>query len=102
MATLWVSRTSVGEHHPVLTTFDSARQALILHLAQEMGLRIEGPDYDDGLLLYGIEGSLEEISKLVEVAYNWGAANFSLELAEGEDVEEAERLCIPAVEIIEP
>lgn len=106
MAVLWVTRTLDTDHHPVAQAFDAARLAFLLHIAGETGLNVDAMEVqiDDGLTYYGIPGSLEQISAVLKVAYNWGIANLALDLADGEDLGEAKKLIEeigPLVDIIE-
>lgn len=105
MATLWVSRTVEISHDPIAVALDAARQAFVLHLAQTLGMEPGDIDADHGLVHMAVKGSVEQVAELIKEAYNWGVANFIVDV--GRDELEASRehlapfLSYPLVEIAE-
>ncbi|HHW19470.1 MAG TPA: hypothetical protein GXX30_11380 [Firmicutes bacterium] len=88
-ATLFIERvTDPGNH--LLTALSCLRLEYVLQLAKDLGIEAE-PEYDIGRHDYtiSIEASPEEISRLVQAAYEAGLGNFDVQLEDAGPDEEA-------------
>lgn len=86
VATLWVSREAVNGN-PVHETYEAARQAFILSLAKEYGLRPERREQlVDGVYVdYALRGPTGQVAALLKRLARCGMGRFVVDVEDGDE-----------------